>query len=188
MNFYRVSAVLKLRHGSFIKLCEHFNWTFLLLKGAARDGMSFSERQQTNIYRRYLSDTDLLPRFSSALWCWQDRNGQLFSSVPSHSSHVACGIEFPILWFVTICAINWPTYFCLLRYYAVLKPLNLKEHRGKIMIAIAWTLSALFSAPQVTFRLINRTFYIVSASVGCYAESSLANNGLSWEKIWKICY
>ena len=37
------------------------------------------------------------------------------------------------------------------RFYAVLKPLNLKEHRGKIMIGIAWILSAVCSAPQVNF-------------------------------------
>ncbi|CAH1719304.1 unnamed protein product [Chironomus riparius] len=34
------------------------------------------------------------------------------------------------------------------RYYAVIKPLNMKEHRGKIMIAFAWFTSALCSAPQ----------------------------------------
>ncbi|KAG5684577.1 hypothetical protein PVAND_013802 [Polypedilum vanderplanki] len=34
------------------------------------------------------------------------------------------------------------------RYYAVLKPLNMKEHRGKIMIICAWIVSAICSAPQ----------------------------------------
>lgn len=34
------------------------------------------------------------------------------------------------------------------RYFAVLKPLNF-EHRGKIMIGIAWIMSTICSMPQV---------------------------------------
>lgn len=44
---------------------------------------------------------------------------------------------------------NWCNKINFIRFYAVLKPLNLKEHRGKIMIATAWILSAFCSAPQV---------------------------------------
>lgn len=40
------------------------------------------------------------------------------------------------------------------RFFAVLKPLNFKEHRGKIMIAIAWSVSALCSAPQVRYSFV----------------------------------
>lgn len=36
------------------------------------------------------------------------------------------------------------------RYYAVLKPLSMYEHRGKIMLTVAWICSAICSVPQVS--------------------------------------
>lgn len=57
---------------------------------------------------------------------------------------------------------SFAIYHCLIscffhhyaRYYAVLKPLNMMEHRGKIMISIAWILSAVCSAPQVLMKFL----------------------------------
>ncbi|CRK87306.1 CLUMA_CG001108, isoform A [Clunio marinus] len=62
------------------------------------------------------------------------------------------------------------------RFYAVLRPLSMKEYRGKIMIAIAWILSALCSAPQSVIFHVD-THPIFSNFTQCVSFNVLSTSG-----------